>query len=80
MDDKKMSIVNDEIGFRFSRSSAESYVKYLEMENKLLKQGIQKFVDKNFVGGSKSDREDYTQIVSCKDIWDLRELIIDNKK
>lgn len=44
-------------------------------ENKKLKNGIKKFVDKNFVGGQKSDREDYTQMVSCKDIYELRNLI-----
>ena len=42
-----------------------------------LRQGIQKFVDKNFHGGSKCDREDYTQMVTCKDIYVLRELIRD---
>jgi hypothetical protein len=68
--------ISDEIGFEFSKASAENYIKYLETENKILKQGIQKFIDKNFVGGSKCDREDYAQMVSCKDIWDLRELII----
>lgn len=47
-------------------------------ENKMLKQGVKRFVDKNFHGGSKADREDYTTMVSCKDIWDLRELV--NKK
>lgn len=44
-------------------------------ENKLLKQGITNFVDKNFHGGAKADREDYSTMVSCKDIWDLRDLI-----
>jgi hypothetical protein len=46
-----------------------------EAEVLRLREGIQKFLDKNFIGGSKSDREDYTQMVSCKDIWELRELI-----
>jgi hypothetical protein len=40
-----------------------------------LEKGIEKFTSKNFHGGSKSDREDYATMVSCKDIWDLRELI-----
>lgn len=44
-------------------------------ENKVLKQEINKFVDKNFHGGAKADREDYTTMVSCKDIWDLKEVI-----
>lgn len=44
-------------------------------ENKILKQGLKQFVDKNFHGGAKADREDYIAMVSCKDIWDLRELI-----
>jgi hypothetical protein len=76
MNNKKSALeISNEIGFSFSKSSVENYIKFLELENKLLKQGIQKFVDKNFTGGSKSDREDYSQMVSCKDIWDLRELI-----
>jgi hypothetical protein len=78
--EKKSALeISNEIGFSFPKSSVENYIKFLEMENKLLKQGIQKFVDKNFTGGSKSDREDYSQMVSCKDIYDLRELIRESK-
>jgi hypothetical protein len=40
-----------------------------------LRMGIQAFVNKNFLGGAKADYEDYNTMVSCKDIWDLRELI-----
>lgn len=50
----------------------------LEWQNeeiKRLREGIKKFVDNNFVGGSKADREDYCQRVNCKDIYDLRELL-----
>jgi succinate dehydrogenase flavin-adding protein (antitoxin of CptAB toxin-antitoxin module) len=36
---------------------------------------LKKFLDKNFHGGSKADRENYVQMVSCKDIWDLKQLI-----
>lgn len=55
-----------------------SKTQIIEMQAKelhRLKQGISKFVDNNFVGGAKAGREDYSQMVSCKDIWDLRELI-----
>lgn len=47
----------------------------LKRRCKELESGIKAFVDKNYTGGSKSDREDYTQMVSAKDIYDLRELI-----
>ncbi|MCG8395715.1 hypothetical protein LWS67_03555 [Bacillus atrophaeus] len=39
-----------------------------------LESAIETFLDKNFSGGSKADREDYCTHVSCKDIWDLREV------
>ena len=39
----------------------------LELEN-----GISEFLKNNFQGGPKCDREDYTQMVSCKDIYDLK--------
>lgn len=48
---------------------------YLLKENNELRNGIKRFVDKNYVGGSKADREDYSQMVSCRDIHLLRELI-----
>lgn len=38
-----------------------------------LESAIETFLEKNFPGGGKSDREDYVRMVSCKDIWDLRE-------
>ncbi len=38
-----------------------------------LESAIETFLEKNFTGGGKSDREDYVRIVSCKDIWELRE-------
>ncbi|MFE8700927.1 hypothetical protein ACFYKX_11730 [Cytobacillus sp. FJAT-54145] len=44
-------------------------------EYEKLRATVQNFVDKNFHGGSKADREDYSTRVSCKDIWDLREAI-----
>lgn len=44
-------------------------------ENEMLKQGVKRFVDKHYGGGSKANREDYVSIVSNKDISDLRELI-----
>lgn len=40
---------------------------------KNLESAIEMFLEKNFPGGGKSDREDYVRMVSCKDIWDLRE-------
>ncbi|NCT23848.1 hypothetical protein GWR57_07285 [Bacillus subtilis subsp. subtilis] len=40
---------------------------------KNLESAIETFLEKNFPGGGKSDREDYVRMVSCKDIWDLRE-------
>jgi hypothetical protein len=40
-----------------------------------LREGVEKFVAKNFHGGAKADREDYGSLVSAKDIYDLRELI-----
>lgn len=54
---------------------AKANIMLLE-ENKILKQAIKGFVDKNFYGGAKADREDYTVMVSSKDIWDLRELLL----
>ena len=68
--------ISDEIGMKFPKFSEDDCIKHLKLQNEILKQGIKKFVDKNFVGGSKCDREDYTQMVSCKDIYDLRELLI----
>ncbi|PTY93041.1 hypothetical protein [Heyndrickxia sporothermodurans] len=50
-------------------------LKLLKRRCKELEDGVRKFVDKNYTGGSKSDREDYAQMVSAKDIYDLRELI-----
>lgn len=52
----------------------EANRKLLEENNKL-KKGIKHFVDKNFKGGSKADRTDYATMVSCRDIWLLKELI-----
>ncbi|MED1125284.1 hypothetical protein [Bacillus atrophaeus] len=46
-----------------------------QKEHDALKQQVEIFVKKNFQGGAKADREDYSQMVSCKDIWDLREAI-----
>jgi len=48
-----------------------------QKEKEVLIQGIQKFVDKNFHGGAKSNREDYGSMVMSKEIYDLRELIKD---
>lgn len=53
----------------------EDGFEYWELKHNRLKEDIRVFLDKNFTGGAKSDRENYTQMVSCKDIWDLRELI-----
>lgn len=86
MKEKKKAIdISNKIGVHFPRGFSEANYDYetyqsnfiteLLKENDLLRQGIQKFIDKNFVGGSKCDREDYGQMVSCKDIYDLRELI-----
>jgi hypothetical protein len=41
----------------------------------ILLQAVEKFVDKNFHGGSKSSREDYVVMVTAKDIYDLREAL-----
>lgn len=46
-----------------------------QKEHDILYKEVERFVEKNFTGGSKSDREDYSMNVSCKDIWDLREAI-----
>ena len=47
----------------------------LTKENEMLKQGVKRFVDKYYGGGSKANREDYGSMVNNKDISDLRELI-----
>lgn len=54
---------------------AKANVKLIE-ENKILKNAVKKFVNKNFHGGSKANREDYVVMVSSKDIWELRELLL----
>lgn len=41
------------------------------LKEKLLEEAIKTFLEKNFSGGSKSDRDDYIQMVSCKDIYEL---------
>lgn len=46
-----------------------------QKEYEELKNAVTKFIQKNFSPGQKSDREDYAQLVSCKDIWDLKKAI-----
>ncbi|MGM7720698.1 hypothetical protein [Metabacillus sp. Hm71] len=41
------------------------------IKEQLLENAIKTFLEKNFTGGAKADREDYIQMVSCKDIYDL---------
>jgi len=48
---------------------------YWEIKCHGLQKGIQSFVEKNYSGGAKADREDYTQMVSYKDIYELAQLI-----
>lgn len=58
------------------------YVKWLiERAEKLEKyeKEVKGFVDKHFVGGSKSNREDYAQMVSTKDIFELRKLVMSDR-
>jgi len=38
-------------------------------------EAVESFVEKNYKGGSKADRADYSQMVSCRDIWELRNSI-----
>lgn len=40
-----------------------------------LKSEVNRFVERNYKGGAKSDREDYVMSVSCKDVWDLKKTI-----
>ncbi|QHW35724.1 hypothetical protein GZH47_33060 (plasmid) [Paenibacillus rhizovicinus] len=40
---------------------------------------VRVFVDKNFKGGSKANREDYTQMVTAADVYKLRESLEANK-
>lgn len=51
-------------------------IESLSRENKNLKDATMNFVDKNYHGGAKSDREDYSVMVSCKDIWELRQVLL----
>jgi hypothetical protein len=39
-----------------------------------IKETLHSFLEKNYSGGSKADREDYTCMVTCKDIYELYEL------
>jgi hypothetical protein len=87
MNKKKITAkeISDQLAISFPKGLSEvnyNYEAYLERqlnevikENEKLRNGIKKFLDKNFKGGSKVDREDYVQMVSCKDIWDLKQLI-----
>lgn len=45
-------------------------------EEEKLENGIRVFVNKHFTGGSKANRDDYGQMVSTSDIYELRELLI----
>lgn len=50
------------------------------LKEKLLEEAIKTFLEKNFSGGSKAGREDYIQMVSCKDIYELYKVYISCKK
>ena len=51
-----------------------------ELRESLLEKAVSIFLDKHFKGGSKADREDYASLVSAKDIYDLREVFLNNRK
>lgn len=54
-------------------------IELLSKENKDFKDATMNFVDRNYHGGAKADREDYSVMVSCKDIWELRRTLLNGE-
>lgn len=55
-------------------------IKQQQSEQKMYEEAVGQFIEKNFKGGPKSSREDYSTTVSCKDLWELREVFLRLKK
>jgi hypothetical protein len=49
------------------------------LENYPLNNAVEVFLEKHYQGGSKADREDYSVMVTAKDIYDLKEVFMAQK-
>lgn len=73
-------VPNENIILNLDKEQLIKIIQKQQSEQKTLETAVGVFIERNFKGGQKSSREDYITSVSCKDLWDLREVFLRLKK